>query len=445
MATPAHNAAPPVERRLIVLGSTGSIGTQTLEVVAHLNMLADRAQSPVRYRVVGLAGGRNAELLGSQAARFGVRDLAIGCEDVPVSTPAGSRIRRGDGGAERLVREVECDIVLGAMVGAAGLPATLAAVELGRDVALANKETLVAAGALVVPAAFKSGSKLLPVDSEHCAAWQAMSDAGCAMSDVRATSVLPGSDIRHPTSDVRHRACPPLICAPSVARLILTASGGPFRTSSAHDTYHATAARALKHPTWQMGPKVTVDSASLTNKALEIVEAHWLFGIPGDKIDVLVHPQSIVHALVEFADGNIIAQLAPPDMRTPIQYALTFPHRPQGISRKLDWATLGTLEFSPPDRKRFPALDCAYDIIARGGTAGAVFNGANEAAVEAFLAGSIPFGRITELSRGALEGVGSSPLRSLADALEADAQARRHVLLALHSSAALGTRAESVR
>ncbi len=411
----SHSDAPApsaraIEKRLIVLGSTGSIGTQTLEVVEHLNAMADRGLSPVRFRVVGLATGKNAALLMEQAARFGVRELAIADEQAGAAEPAGARLRRGVDGAERLVREVECDVVLGSMVGSAGLPATLAAVELGRDVALANKETLVAAGELVVPAARASGSKLLPVDSEHCAAWQAL---------------LAGETT----------CCPPMICGPSISRLVLTASGGPFRNATAHDTYHATVRQALNHPTWKMGPKVTIDSASLTNKALEIVEAHWLFGLPGEKIGVLVHPQSIVHALVEFADGNVIAQLAAPDMRTPIQFALTFPLRPEGVSRKLDWAKLGTLEFTPPDRERFPALDCAYDIIARGGTAGAVFNGANEAAVEAFLAERIPFGRITELSRGALEGVGSSPLRSLADAMEADVQGRRHVALALEGRA----------
>jgi 1-deoxy-D-xylulose-5-phosphate reductoisomerase len=230
-----------------------------------------------------------------------------------------------------------------------------------------------------------------------------------------------------------------MTCDASVARIILTASGGPFRTATADETYAATPARALKHPTWQMGPKVTIDSASLTNKALEIVEAHWLFGLPGDKIDVLVHPQSIVHALVEFADGNVIAQLAPPDMRTPIQYALTFPHRPAGVSRKLDWMALKSLEFSPPDRERFPAIDAAYDIISRGGTAGAVFNAANEIAVEAFLAEKIPFGRITELSRAALDSVGSSPIRSLDDVHEADAEARRAVSAALLPRGARGS------
>ncbi|HMN42428.1 MAG TPA: 1-deoxy-D-xylulose-5-phosphate reductoisomerase [Phycisphaerales bacterium] len=419
-----------IEKRLIILGSTGSIGTQTVEVVEHLNALADRRESPVRFRVVGLATGKNADALCAQAARLGVTDLAIADEAGCPHPPPGARIRRGQGAAERLVREVECDIVLGAMVGAAGLPATLAAITLGRDIALANKETLVAAGQLVIPAAQRSGSRLLPVDSEHCGVWQALMPG----QRDKVTREHGDQATPSPCHPVTLPPCPPMACGPEITRIILTASGGPFRTASAEDTYNATPARALKHPTWQMGPKVTIDSASLTNKALEIVEAHWLFGIPGDKIDVLVHPQSIVHALVEFADGNVIAQLAPPDMRTPIQYALTFPHRPDGVSRKLDWTALKSLEFSAPDRARFPALDAAYDIINRGGTAGAVFNAANETAVEAFLAEKIPFGRITELSRAALESVGSSPIRSLADVHDADAQARRAVTAALHVS-----------
>lgn len=417
MATPAPHSAEAgrpraEERRLIVLGSTGSIGTQALEVVDHLNALADRGLSPVRYRVVGLAAGRNVGVLGEQALRYPEALLAVAHPDSAQGAGASlpgrlAGARRGIDGAERLVREVECDLVLAAMVGSAGLPATLAAVGLGRDVALANKETLVAAGGLVVPAARASGSRLLPVDSEHCAVWQALQ---CGRTP-----------------------CPPLTCDGEIARVVLTASGGPFRRSSAHETYHATPREALNHPTWQMGPKVTIDSASLTNKALEIVEAHWLFGIPGEKIGVMIHPQSIVHAMVEFADGNVIAQLAPPDMRTPIQYALTFPWRPPGVSRKLDWRALGTLEFTPPDHDQFPALGAAYEVIDRGGTSGAVFNAANEAAVEAFLAGApaIPFGRISELSLGALREVGVSPLRTLQDALDADREARRFVARAL--------------
>lgn len=402
-----------IERRLIVLGSTGSIGTQTLEVVAHLNALAERGMSPVRWRVVGLATGSNAELLFEQARRFGVSELALARPSHACAAPNGhTRLRLGDESAEELVRTVECDVVVGAMVGAAGLPATLAAVQLGRDVALANKETLVAAGSLVIPAARASGSKLLPVDSEHCGVWECLQ--GCDSADAA--------------------PCPPMDCGAEVDRVVLTASGGPFRTWAKRDIDAATPAQALKHPTWQMGRKVTIDSASLTNKALEVVEAHWLFGVPGEKIGVLVHPQSIVHALVEYADGNVMAQLAAPDMRTPIQYALTFPHRPTGISRKLDWTTLSTLEFKEPDLDRFPALRGAYTVIARGGVSGAVFNAANERAVEAFLDGRIAFGRISELSLGALHevcgdaGAGrAAPLRSLGDVLEADAEARRYV------------------
>jgi 1-deoxy-D-xylulose-5-phosphate reductoisomerase len=428
------HATQAIQKRLIVLGSTGSIGTQTLDVVAHINALADRGESPVRFRIVGLATGRNADAMLAQARQFGVRELAIA--DVNASCGGavpGGRIRTGPNAAEELVREVECDIVLGAMVGAAGLPATLAAIGLGRDIALANKETLVAAGELVIPAAQRSGSKLLPVDSEHCAAWQALLSCGQGDTVTRRQGDLGTQSPCHP---VTLSPCPPLRCGPDIARLILTASGGPFRTASASATYNATREQALNHPTWQMGPKVTIDSASLTNKALEIVEAHWLFGLPGEKIGVLVHPQSIVHALVEFADGNVLAQLAAPDMRTPIQYALTFPHRPEGVSRKLDWAMMSKLEFSPPDRERFPAIDAAYEIIARAGTSGAIFNAANEVAVEAFLAGKIPFGRITELSRAALDEVGVSPLRSLDDALGADAEARRCIRARLHAAAA---------
>jgi len=400
------------ERRIIILGSTGSIGTQTIEVIEHLNRQAAESRTGVRYRVVGLAAGRSGEALADQARRLAVRDLAIADERAAIAVD-GARVRRGRAAAEALVREVECDLVLAAMVGSAGLPATLAAVELGRDVALANKETLVAAGALVVPAAIESGAKLLPVDSEHCAVWQCLGTA-----------------------------CPPFACSPHIARIILTASGGPFRSWDKARIDAATPREALNHPTWSMGPKVTIDSASLTNKALEVIEAHWLFGLEPERIGVLVHPQSIVHALVEFADGNVIAQLAPPDMRTPIQFALTWPERPAGISRKLDWAGMSKLDFAEPDLDRFPALGLGYEVIRRGGTAGAIFNAANEAAVEAFLMGHdladgsprrcpsttpVAFGAIPEFARRALDEIGVSPLNTLDDALAADAEARRFV------------------
>lgn len=399
-----HNP-PATTRRVIILGATGSIGTQAVEVIEHLNALARRGESAVSFRVVGLAAGRNAEQVFAQAARLGVQRIALANGNGEARAPAGVEVLRGPDAAERLVRETECDHVLAAMVGSAGLPATLAAVELGRAVALANKETLVAAGELVVAACAKSGTKLLAVDSEHSALWQCLESC-------------------------RGESCtlPPLAALPrGVSRLILTASGGPFRTWDARATHDATPEQALKHPTWQMGPKVTIDSASLTNKALEVLEAHWLFGATVEQIGVVVHPQSIVHSLVEFADGSVLAQLGANDMRTPIQYALAHPARPAGISRKLDLAAVGTLEFVPLDREKFPAIDLAYEVIRRGGTAGAVFNAANEAAVEAFLSRRVPFGRISGLARDAMREVGVSPLRTLADVIAAEAEARRFV------------------
>lgn len=416
---------PPSEKRIIILGCTGSIGTQTIEVVEHLSKLAERREWPTRYRVVGLATGRNAGAMAEQARRLGVKHLAVADERAVIPGAEAFTIRRGERAAEWLVREVECDVVLGSMVGSAGLPATLAAIELGRDVALANKETLVAAGEIVIPAAKKTGAKLFPVDSEHCGVWQC----------------LAGGD-----------HCPPMVCGPEVSRVILTASGGPFRTWTKDQIQRASPRDALNHPTWSMGPKVTIDSASLTNKALEVIEAHWLFGLEAERIGVLVHPQSVVHALVEFADGNVIAQLGPPDMRAPIQYALAWPppnDRPAGISRKLDFKAMSKLEFSEPDFEKFPALRCGFEVVRRGGTAGAVFNAANEAAVAAFLMGHdlgpggtglprlcdgvkpIPFGKIAELSCRALDEVGVSPMRGLEDALAADAEARRFVERAL--------------
>ena len=387
------------EVRVLVLGSTGSIGTQTLDVVAHLNREHAAGRGGKRYRVVGLAGGKNVELLRKQQAQFGVKHAVLSCED-------------GADSAERLVREVECDIVLAAIVGAAGLPATLAAVRLGRDVALANKETLVAAGSLIVPAAGASGSRLLPVDSEHSAIWQ------CLLSKGQGTGMAMGPGI-----------VPPMACGADVARVVLTASGGPFRSLSKAEAYHKSPREALAHPTWTMGAKVTIDSASLTNKAFELIEAHWLYGLEWERLAAVIHPQSIVHSFVEFADGSVIAQMGPPDMRTPIQYALTFPDRPAGTSRKLDWAGLKQLDFMPADAERFPALGCAERVIRDGGTSGAVFNAASEEAVGAFLAegSKVPFGRLPELAQEAMEKLGVSAVRDLDDVLEADAAGRAFV------------------
>jgi len=397
---------PPT--RLLILGSTGSIGTQTLEVVTHLNALHAKGLFQRQFEVVGLAAGKGATLLADQAKRFNVKHLAL--SDGNGDAPTGAFT--GPDAAERLVREVDCDVVLAAIVGSAGLPATLAAVELGRDVALANKETLVAAGSIVVPAAQKTGAKLLPVDSEHAAVWQ------CLQS---------GPDAANGPIYPALRQAPA-----SVKKVTLTASGGPFRTWEKSRVQRATKAEALKHPTWTMGEKVTVDSASLMNKALEIIEAHWLFALPAEKIDAVVHPQSIAHALVEFDDASVVAQIAHPDMRGPIQQALAFPARVPSLVKLLDLGEIATaLQFEPPDRDKFPLLDLANTVIRAGGTSGAIFNAANEEAVLAFLRGDILFGRIGELVIEAMEAIGPASMRTLDDALDADRRARAHVREAL--------------
>lgn len=391
--------------RLIILGSTGSIGTQAIEVVHALNAarLAESLEPAVQ--VVGLAAGANASLMHAQAARLGVRSTALS----KGSSITSDATFVGEDAPLRLVHNVDCDIVLSAIVGVAGLPPTLAAVSLGRDVAIANKETLVAAGELVIATAKRTGSRLLPVDSEHSGVWQCLARSS--------------------------ELCPPTLDMGGVERIVLTASGGPFREWPKDQIDRAAPWQALRHPTWKMGAKVTVDSASLTNKALEVIEAKWLFGLAAEKIAVLVHPQSIVHALVEMQDGSVLAQMGAPDMKTPIQHALTFPVRRNGPATRLDLAALRKLEFEPPDFDRFPALQLAYDVLARGGTSGAVLNAANEAAVEAYLHadGRLPFGRIASLVAGALDRVHSGPLRSLEDVIDADRRAREHVAKALET------------
>ncbi len=400
-----------MRRRLIILGSTGSIGTQALAVVDHVNALHARGEAPLGLDVVGLAAGRNVRTLGEQSLRYpdarlaiahgDVRDLAISEQGLGASFPGRLlRALHGRDSALRLVREIECDLVLAAMVGSAGLPATLAAVELGRDVALANKETLVAAGALVTEAARRSGARLLPVDSEHSAIWQCLASLGYSAAPDPAPA--------------------------GVARVVLTASGGPFRTWTREQIRHATLQDALRHPTWTMGRKVTVDSASLTNKALEIIEAHWLFALPAEKIEPVVHPQSIVHAMVETRDGSVLAQLGAPDMRLPIQIALCHPHRVAPAAPRLAWTQMSRLDFEPVDRDRFRAVDHAYRVLDKGGTLGAVFNAANEAAVHAFLRGGLPFGAIEETVADALDVLPRAEVRSLDDVLEAEARARTH-------------------
>jgi 1-deoxy-D-xylulose-5-phosphate reductoisomerase len=377
-----------VRKRLIILGSTGSIGQAALEVAAaHADEL----------KVVGLTGGGNWRLLAEQAKRFSVTEVAIGSETgyEPLcgACPAGTRVRADANGVAELVRQTDADLVLSAIVGAAGLPATLAAVERGVDVALANKESLVIAGSLLIPLARQRGSRLIPVDSEHSAVLQAL-QAG-QRDEVR--------------------------------RVYLTASGGPFRTWSSDRIERATLDEALQHPTWSMGPKITVDSATMMNKALEVIEATWLFGLDPGQVEVLVHPESIVHALVEYCDGSVIAQLGPPDMKTPIQYALTFPRRAPGLTAPLRWGEVGVLHFEPPDFERFPALRLGYEAARRGGTSGAALNAANEAAVASFRRGEIRFGRIAELTADVLRRHRWIERPTLAQLLECDAWARKEI------------------
>jgi 1-deoxy-D-xylulose-5-phosphate reductoisomerase len=344
-----------MKKKIIILGSTGSIGENALRVVAAL---------PSQLKVIGMASRTNTARLLAQASEFKVRQLAVAdpldAEAAKGLLPRGTTLHSGPEGVEALAARKDADIVLCALVGMAGLKPVLAALRQGTDVAIATKEVLVAAGQMVMDCATRHKARLLPVDSEHSAIFQCLEGK--------------------PPSSIR--------------RLILTASGGPFANRNDLDFDTVTAAQALKHPRWNMGRKVTVDSATLMNKGLEIMEAHWLFGIPYDRIDVVIHPESIVHSLVEFVDGSVLAQLSPPDMRFAIQHALTWPERMDGGLPKLDLAALGSLHFSPPDPLRFPCLGLARRAAITGGTMPCVLNAANEIAVEEFLAGAIPFSGI---------------------------------------------------
>jgi 1-deoxy-D-xylulose-5-phosphate reductoisomerase len=376
-------------RRLAVLGSTGSVGEQALTVAEAF---------PDRYAVVGLAAGRNIEKLAEQVRRFEPEVVSVA--DAAAADLLRKRLRRDDlaveWGADGLdaVATHAGDLVVAGLVGAVGLRPTLAAIRAGRDIALANKEVLVTAGALVLREARACGVTLLPVDSEHSAIFQAL--AGQRRQDV--------------------------------ARLILTASGGPFRTWTPERIARATVAQALDHPNWDMGPKITIDSATLMNKGLEVIEARWLFDVPPQQVDVVVHPQSIVHSMVEFLDGSVLAQLGLPDMRVPIAVALAHPERLPLDSPRLDLAALGRLDFETPDRKRFPCLDLAYAALAADEAAPAVLNAANEVSVAAFLAGEISFPAIAAANAGVLDAhvarATAATLRDLKDVAEADAWAR---------------------
>ncbi len=362
-------------KRLSILGSTGSIGRQTLEVVRAF---------PERFRVWGLAAGENAPLLGQQIDEFRPALVSLVRGHLP-----GGDYRTCT--AEEMAAHPETDLVVIATSGRAGLGPTLAAIQAGKDIALANKEVLVMAGAVVTALAREHNVEIRPIDSEHSALWQ------CLRGEDRAT----------------------------VKRLIITASGGPFRHHTTQEMAQITPEAALRHPTWQMGKKVTIDSATLMNKGMEIIEAHWLFGIPYQDIEVVVHPQSLIHSMVEFADGSIKAQLSPPDMKLPIQYALAYPERwPNSELPLVDWTQRLDLNFEAPDLSRFPCLRLAREAGMRGGTYPAALCAADEVAVDRFLKRDIGFLDISRLVEDALEAHRGSPQPTLDDILAADAWAR---------------------
>ncbi len=376
-------------RNVAILGSTGSIGRSTLDVIR---------QCSGSFQAVGLSANTRLTELVDQAHDFQPRYVvaadAIEAEKFDWSgLDSGVQRLTGQDGLRKIASHDDVDIVVAAIVGSAGLQSTWAAIEAGKTVALANKETLVVAGPLAMRLAEQRGATILPVDSEHSAVFQAM-QAG-RRQDVR--------------------------------RIILTASGGPFRQHSLNELDDVSVEDALAHPTWDMGPKITIDSATMMNKALEIIEARWLFDLEPDQIDVVIHPQSIVHSMVEYNDGSVMAQMGSPDMRVPIQYALTFPERLEGPARRLELSNMLQLEFEPPDVERFPALTLGYEVAKAGGTAGAVLNAANEAAVQGFLNGDLAYKEIVTACRTILENHHFDPNPTLEQLLKIDAWAREEI------------------
>ncbi len=376
-------------KNVAVLGSTGSIGTSALDVIE---------ASGGRLRAVALsAHGKFGRLL-EQARHFRPRWI-VATEETQAhrfdwsSLPAETELLTGADALVQVAGAEEVDVVLAAIVGSAGLRSTWAALQAKKMVALANKETLVMAGGLMTRLAAERGARMLPVDSEHSAIFQAMQSGR----------------------------------PEEVRRIVLTASGGPFRELSVEQLKQVTVDEALAHPTWDMGPKITIDSATMMNKALEIIESRWLFGLSAEQIDVVIHPQSIVHSFVEFVDGSIVAQLGPPDMKLPIQYALEFPERRAGIAARLDWSRRWRLEFEPADAERCPTLELGYECARSGGTSGAVLNAANEAAVESFLGGELHFTEIVPACRSVLESHHFEANPTLEQLEELDRWARQEV------------------
>jgi 1-deoxy-D-xylulose-5-phosphate reductoisomerase len=372
-------------RKISILGATGSVGTSTLD-------LGERHAD--RFEVHALTAARNVEALAEAARRTGARLAVI--DDGAKLSELEERLKGSDcraaTGRDALAEAAagEAELVMAAIVGCAGLEPVMAAVDAGRTVALANKEALVTAGDLMMAAARRSGATILPVDSEHNAIFQCLAD---------------------------NRSC-------DVSKLILTASGGPFRSRSRQEMAEVTPAQAVAHPNWSMGAKISVDSATMMNKGLELIEAHHLFGLPSERIDILVHPQSIIHSMVEYVDGSVLAQLGSPDMRIPIAFALAYPERIETAAEQLDLLKAGTLTFEAPDMERFPALRLAREALAAGPAMPVVLNAANEEAVAAFLKGRIGFLEIAETVEAVMARTAASPPRSIADIIDIDRESR---------------------
>ena len=377
-----------MKRRIAILGATGSIGKSTLDLVE---------RSPDRFEVVAVTAATNAEALAAIARRTGaslavIADEARRGELEACLTGSGCRVEAGEQGLIEAASG-EAELVIAAIVGCAGLVPVMTALQAGRTVALANKEALVTAGDLMIDTAARHRAAILPIDSEHNAIFQCL--AGSRGEDV--------------------------------AKIVLTASGGPFRTASAQELASATPAAAIAHPNWSMGAKISVDSATMMNKGLELIEAHYLFGLPSERIDIVIHPQSVIHSLVEFIDGSMLAQLGSPDMRIPIAYALAWPERLQTPAQRLDLQSVARLDFEAPDIQRFPALRLAREALEAGGAAPIVLNAANELAVERFLAGGIGFAGIAATVEEALQNADFSAPASVGDVLEIDRAVRTRV------------------
>jgi 1-deoxy-D-xylulose-5-phosphate reductoisomerase len=429
----------PFPRRIAILGSSGSIGRNALEVIA---------ESDGRLEAVLLSVHQRTDILVEQVRQMAIRSVAdqVQGRTVPLSLPRwlvvtdenadrtplddlphGIEVLFGHDALCKLVRRSEIDIILSAIVGSAGLTSTWSALEVGKTVALANKESLVMGGSLITDLARENGGHLIPVDSEHSAIMQSLQSWEMEHRNGKNENSSPVFFSKMSDSDSAAFPIPNL--KSSIEKMILTASGGPFRTWSHAELAKVTVQDALTHPTWEMGRKITIDSATLMNKALEIIEARWFFEIPVRQIGVVIHPQSVVHSMVEFVDGSTIAQLSPPDMRLPIQLALNYPNRFNGPALRLDWGKTQTLEFYPPDMERFPALALGLEVAEVAGTAGAVINAANETAVNAFLEHRLPFQNIVKACRAVLEHHHFEQKTSLQKLLELDQWARNETEL----------------